>query len=93
MQRKIAELLNVIFGFRKFLLMLMLFAVGIGFRTHNLIDGAEFVQLLTSTTIAFFGANGIEHIVNCVNNYNNGKNATDNIADDEEIAPVTPGAQ
>lgn len=63
MKRKIAELLNVVFGFRKFLLMLIVVLIGIIFRIQSLIDGAQLVDLLKATVIGFFSANGIEHIM------------------------------
>lgn len=66
MKQKVAELINIIFGFRKFLLMLALFAIGIIFRVKDYIDGNQFVDLLKSTTISFFAANGVEHVVTTV---------------------------
>lgn len=69
MRQKLAELINIIFGFRKFLLMLVLYVVGIVFRIKGLLAGAEMVDLFKSTTIAFFGANGVEHILTTVQGY------------------------
>lgn len=66
MKQKVAEIFNLIFGFRKFLLMLALFAVGIVFRVKGYLDGNQFVDLLKGTTISFFAANGVEHIVRTV---------------------------
>jgi hypothetical protein len=70
MKQKIAELINVIFGFRKFLLMLVIVIIGVVFRLKGLVDGAELVDLLKTTTLGFFGANGIEHVVNCIKDNN-----------------------
>lgn len=72
MKQKIAEIINIIFGFRKFLLMLILYVVGVIFRIKGYLDGAEMVDLFKSTTLAFMGANGVEHIVTCVKEYNAG---------------------
>lgn len=63
MKKKIAELINIIFGFRKFILMLFLYLIGIIFRISDLINGAEMVDLFKTTTLAFMGANGVEHII------------------------------
>lgn len=63
MKQKIAELINVLFGMRKFIIMIMLYIVGISFRLANLLSGSEMVDLFKATTIAFFGANGVEHLV------------------------------
>lgn len=66
MQQKIAEFINVIFGFRKFLILLALYAIAIIFRVKGLLNGDEMVRLIEPTTIAFIGANGVEHIVSAV---------------------------
>lgn len=63
MKRKLAELINIIFGFRKFLLMLFLMLIAIIFRVKDYLNGAEMVDLLKTTAIAFMGANGVEHLV------------------------------
>lgn len=93
MKKKLAELLNVIFGFRKFILMLLLVMIAVVFRVLDLLNGREMVDLLQNTTIAFFSANGIEHIVGIVKDYVNKNNQqnqevadTDETNDEQEIA-------
>lgn len=66
MKQKIADFLNIFFGFRKTLLMVILYIVGIIFRITGLLSGAEMVDLFKGTTIAFMSANGLEHIVEVV---------------------------
>jgi len=96
MKQKLAELINIIFGFRKFLLMLLLFIVGITFRLADLVSGAEMVDLFKTTTIAFMGANGVEHLMTTVKDYmGNGKGSvppqvadTDESNDEQEVIPV-----
>ena len=73
MQQKIADLINIIFGFRKFLLMAALYIVGILFTIKGLLKGSEMVDLFKSTTIAFMGANGVEHLVSTVKTYMDSK--------------------
>lgn len=72
MKEKLAELLNVTFGFRKFLLMILLLIIGVVFRIKGYVNGAEMVDLFKSTAISFFAANGVEHIVTCIKDYNAG---------------------
>lgn len=84
MKQKVAELINIIFGFRKFLLMLALFAVGIIFRITDHLDGNQFVDLLKNTTIAFFTANGVEHIVATVKSVMGKEPPAEAIADTDE---------
>lgn len=69
MRQKIAEIIDLFFGFRKFILMSMLFAIAIVFRLYNQINGTEFVDLLKNTAIAFFATNGLEHITTTVREY------------------------
>lgn len=75
MQQKIADFINVIFGFRKFLILLAVYAIAIIFRVKGLINGDELVRLLEPTTIAFIGANGIEHITAAVKDHYADKNS------------------
>ena len=69
MKKKLAELFNLIFGFRKFLAWVALFLVGIIFRIADKIDGGQFVDLIKSTFMAFVAANGAEHVINVVKQY------------------------
>lgn len=69
MQQTIADFINVIFGFRKFLMLLAVYAIAIVFRIKGLINGDELVRLMEPTTIAFIGANGIEHITRAVSKH------------------------
>ena len=53
-------------GFRKLSIMATLVIVAIVFRVLDYINGAEFVDLLKGTAIAFFSMNGIEHLTKTV---------------------------
>lgn len=53
-------------GMRKFIIMILLVIVGIVFRILDYINGVEFVDLLEGTAIAYFAANGGEHITKAV---------------------------
>jgi len=73
MTRQLANFFNLVFGFRKFILMLALFLVGILFRFYGYLSGAEFVDLLKATTISFFAANSGEHILTTIQAHLNSK--------------------
>lgn len=97
MKRKMAEMINVIFGFRKFTIMLIICAIGIIFRIYGLVSGAEMVDLFKVITVAFFGVNGIEHVVAVAKDYVNKPNSpqtvnkladTDETNDNEEVEPI-----
>lgn len=90
MKQKIADIFNLIFGFRKMILMLIVFVVGIVFRLNNLINGSEMVDLFKTTTIAFMSANGVEHIVSTVNAYMGAKTANTVATADDGDKEVTP---
>lgn len=66
MGKKLQEFLTVLNGFRKFAIMAAVLVVGIIFRIVNLVNGAEFVDLIKFTAIAFFGTNGIEHMTKVI---------------------------
>lgn len=84
MKQKIAEWLNVIFGFRKFLALMLLLIVGIVFRVMGYLSGTEFVDLAKNTTVAFFAANGVEHIVATVKDVVSSKVTPKPLADTDE---------
>jgi hypothetical protein len=86
MQEKIAEIINVVFGFRKFILMILLFGVGVIFRLKGYVDGGQFVDLMKNTTISFFAANGFEHLTTTVREYiaANGKKIEEIVTDGGE---------
>lgn len=69
MKKKLAELLNIIFGFRKFLAWLALFLVAIMFRVGGQIDGGQFVDLMKATFMGFVAANGFEHFTSLGKQY------------------------
>lgn len=99
MKQKIAEWINIIFGFRKFMAWIALFMVGIVFRVKGLIAGAEFVDLIKGTFLGFVAANGVEHIMTNVKSIMDGKNAaasaqiadTDPANDEKEVTPAVEG--
>jgi hypothetical protein len=94
MGQKLAEFLNILFGFRKTIIMVLLFAVGIVFRLMNLVNGSEFVDLLKSTSVAFFAANGLEHITTTVKEYINSKGQkVDQVDSNESADGQSGGAQ
>lgn len=61
MTKSLINFFNILSGFRKFIVMVVLIIVGIVFRVADLLNGAEFVNLLSGTVIAFFSANTVEH--------------------------------
>jgi hypothetical protein len=69
LRQKLAELIDIIYGFRKFIAFLLLFFVAILFRYQNLVDGGQFVDLMKNVALAFFAANGIEHFTEAAKGY------------------------
>ncbi len=63
---KIETALEVLQGMRKFVVMVLLIAIGIIFRVENLINGDNFVTLLEGTAVAFMASNSIEHLSSAV---------------------------
>lgn len=69
MRQKLAEFLDAIMGFRKFIAFLLLLAISIMFRSVNFINGSEFVDLMKNIGIAFFATNGVEHFTSMAKDY------------------------
>lgn len=95
MKQKLAELINVVFGFRKFLILLFLYSISIIFRCKGLISGDEMVRLIEPTTIAFLGANGVEHIVSAVKDHYAAKSTGDdpNTPYEDVVSPAAQEAE
>lgn len=58
----IKDSIELMDGFRKWTIMLLIFIIAVTFRVKNLISGAEFVSMLNVCGGAFFGANSAEHL-------------------------------
>lgn len=67
------NILSFLNGFRKFIVMLLLVVVAVLFRLTNYLSGAEMVDLLRYTAVAFMGANTVEHVMNGVRDWIQGK--------------------
>lgn len=69
MFKKIQEIVSVILGLRKFIVMLALILIAVIFRVKNLVNGSEMVDLLKATAIAFMASNSVEHLKTMVTSY------------------------
>jgi ABC-type amino acid transport system permease subunit len=65
----IADVLSFLNGFRKLTVMLLLIIIGVAFRLSNHLNGAEFVDLLKHTAIAYMSFNGLEHMTNAAKEF------------------------
>lgn len=61
-----ANFIQFLNGFRKFTVMVTIVAAGVVFRVLNYVNGAEFVDLLKGTAIAFFASNAGEHMTKAI---------------------------
>jgi hypothetical protein len=89
MKKRLAEVINILFGFRKTLLVLILYIVGILFRIKGLIDGGQMVDLFKGITIAFMTANSFEHMTTTVKSYMDSKGQPQE-DDEPEVATNGP---
>lgn len=65
------EDLNLLFTWRKTLLVSTLYMVGVVFRIKGLVDGAQFVDLIKNVTVAFLASNGLEYVTSSARTYFN----------------------
>lgn len=99
MKEKIAEFYQLLFGFRKFLVALIVIAVSIIFRAKSLLNGVEFVDLVKAVTLGFFGTNTVEGIVTVVKDHLAARRDAGNVlvppadkpAADDDVEVVIPG--
>lgn len=66
MKQKLLDLLNIVAGLRKTIVMVLVMAICVGFRIVNKMSGENIVELLKATIIAYFSANGVEHFTSMV---------------------------
>ena len=66
MGKRLKEFLSFLNGFRKFTVMFLLIVTAIIFRILDYLNGAEFVDLLKGTAIAYMTFNGLEHMTKTV---------------------------
>lgn len=99
MKEKIAELYQLLFGFRKFLVALLVIVVSIVFRAKSLLNGVEFVDLVKAVTLGFFGTNTAEGIITVVKDHLAARKEAGNVlappvekpAPDDEVEVILPG--
>lgn len=100
MKQKIAELYALLFGFRKFLVALLVIVVSIIFRIKTLLNGVEFVDLVKAVTLGFFGTNTVEGIVTVVKDHLAARREAGNVlaspadkqpAPDDDVEVILPG--
>ena len=99
MKEKIAELYQLLFGFRKFLVALLVIVVSIVFRAKSLLNGVEFVDLVKAVTLGFFGTNTAEGIITVVKDHLAGRREAGNVLvapaekvdPNEDVEVVIPG--
>ena len=99
MKEKIAQFYELLFGFRKFIVALLVLTVSIIFRTKSLLSGGEFVDLAKSVTLGFFGTNTVEGIISVVKDHLAARKEAGNVLapppeksdPDEDVTLVIPG--
>lgn len=90
MKQKFADLINIVFGYRKFIAWLAVFIVAMIFRVKDLINGSEFSDLVKNTFLAFAAANGVEHLVSVAKEYINSKGQITVPTGDDIVDPIQP---
>ena len=86
MKQKMIDFLNVLQVFNKSLVMLLVLAIGVWFRLKNYLNGDNFVELIKTTVIAYFGAHVSEHFVTMVRDHLASKNAPVATLDGDSVA-------
>lgn len=69
MTEKMAEFLDVLMGFRKFLAFMFVFIASVVFLVDGHISGSNFADIIKSAFVAFVAANGVEHFTSMAKDY------------------------
>ncbi len=84
---KVQEIVSVLLGLRKFIVMMALILIGIIFRIKGFLDGGQMVDLLKSTAIAFMASNSVERVGETIKHYVDAKGQT--VQETESVAGDT----
>lgn len=79
MKEKYAEFLEVLQGWRKFLMCFFILSVSIVFRLKSLVSGGEWSDLAKTTVVSFCAVNGLEGITTCVKEHLAARRAAGNV--------------
>ena len=93
MQEKLAELIDLFYGFRKTVAFFVLFLAAMIFRILNFVNGAEFVDLMKNVTLAFFAAAGVEHFTVMVRDHLSTKLSLSQQPSEDQATPLASSAQ
>lgn len=86
--------LQAFVGYRKFLIMLLIFAGSGALLIHHSIDGAQWVSLMTVVVPAYMATNSVEHITNTAQQWldskiNTASTSTTNTTTTTTVTPDT----
>ena len=76
MAKYVLDFLNIFTGLRKSIVMLLLMTISTVLVVKGYIGGSSFADIMKSTVIAYFGANGIEHFSSMVQAHLQSKSAS-----------------
>jgi purine-cytosine permease-like protein len=82
------DFLNIFSSLNKSLVMLLLMVIGVWFRLRGYLSGDNFVDLLKTTVVSYFGAHIAEHFTAMVRDHLASKNAPLAIANDPTAIPL-----
>jgi len=60
--KKLLEFLDLLIGFRKFSIMLLLTLTSLTLLLFKILDGNNWVDLMKAVSIAYFASNSVEHL-------------------------------
>ena len=85
------EFLNAAMEFREFIAWILLLLVAIIFRFRALIDGGQWVDLMKTVTLSFFGVHSVQHFTDVLKTHLESKIAALSGGDDESKASGPSG--
>jgi len=103
MKEKVAEFIEILTGFRKFIICLLIFVISIVFRVKGLFSGSETEDLLKSVALGFMGTNSAEGLYKVISEHLAARRAAGSVLtptqdptpeDDEvELVPTSGASQ
>jgi hypothetical protein len=67
--QKLSEFFDLLMGFRKLIVFILLLVISATFLLSHNIDGGQWTDLMKAVAVSFFGSNSIEHFTSMVQDH------------------------
>lgn len=85
MKQKVIDFLNIFSALNKSIVMFLLLAISIIFRVKGYLNGDNFVELIKSTVISYYGVTGLVHFTSMIKDHLASKTTAAIVGDSSDV--------